>query len=367
MTLHRRGFLLAAAGLCLAGCAPAPDATGGASNAAPVTLCAIGGSSYFGAGVTGNTPPKHKTSVIGQLRTALAGTYGDAGSGLVLANPVFRTSPTWEDRLAFAGTIKDVKAGWFGAACYELASGRGNYVQFRADASSFVLHRIGTGSGVCKVSIDLAEPVILTNTPNPGKGAAKLLTDTVPTGSRGAHTLRVWADGGTVRLWGIEARTGSGRIIVDCGAISGETLGDFVNSDEETGTYGLPMIDDRRAWIALIGLGANDWQLDTPMAVTAERMETLCARVKAQGGKPVIHIQPIPSPALQSGPTTWDQHRANLVATGSKISAQVIDHSYLWGATYEAGKALGMYADTIHPSDAGALSIANALRPALGL
>jgi hypothetical protein len=78
-------------------------------------------------------------------------------------------------------------------------------------------------------------------------------------------------------------------------------------------------------------------------------------------------IQPIPSPELQPASTTWEQHRANLVATGAKISAQAIDHGYLWGATYEAGKAVGMYADTIHPSDAGAASLASALRSALGM
>jgi lysophospholipase L1-like esterase len=368
MALDRRGFLLVAAGgLCLSACAPAPDPTGGATNAKPVTLCAIGGSSYFGAGATGSTPPKHKTSVIGQLRTLLAGTYGDAGSGLVLANPVLRKNPTWDERFAFGGQITDVKAGWFQGACYELPAGPVNYVQFTATAASFVLHRIGTGQGACLVSIDGGAPSSLTNTPNAGTGAARLLTDTIPAGTLGAHTVKVWGEGGNVRLWGVESRTGTGRIIVDGGGVSGKSLADFVNSDEADGTYGLPMVDDRGAWLALIGLGANDWQKDTPLAMTAERMEALCARVKARGGTPVIHIQPIPSPALQPAATTWEQHRENLVQTGARISVKVVDHSYLWGPTYDAGKAKGMYADTIHPNDAGALSLATALRSALGL
>lgn len=165
MPLDRRGLLLAGAGLGLGGCVPARDAAGGATNAAPVTLCAVGASSYFGGGAIGSTPPKSTTSVIGRLRAALASNYGDAGSGLVLANPAFLSNPTWDDRLGFAGTIRDVAAGWFGGACYELTKGAANYVQFTANAASFILHRIGTGSGVCKVSIDGGAAASLTNTP----------------------------------------------------------------------------------------------------------------------------------------------------------------------------------------------------------
>lgn len=340
----------------------------GATNLAPYRLTGIGSSSYFGGGTTGNTAPKYSSSILGRLRASLAGTYGDAGSGLILANPAFRTNPTWDDRLGFGGSVSDVAAGWFDAACWEMADGAANYVTMTAVASAFTLHRIGTGAGVVKASIDGGSATVLSNTPNAGSGAAKLLTDTISAGSLASHTIKVWGEGGTVRLFGIESLTGTGRIIVDAGAISGKSMGQFVAlTDETNGTYGLPMVDDRRGWVVLINLGANDWQSDTLLSLTTARLQTLCARVRAYGGIPVLHVQPIPSSSLQPGATTWEQHRAAMVAAAAAVSVRVIDHTYLWGATYEAGQAAGMYADTIHPSDAGAISLAAALRSTLGL
>lgn len=339
-----------------------------ATTAAPLDILCPGSSSFYGGG-SGIADPRYSNSMLGKMRAALEADYGSAGTGYVAATAYVRANPSNDPRWGFGGTVTDQPYGWFTSSCYQVGSGSPNYVTFTATCTSFVLHRIGTSSGTCQVSVDGGSTQTLSNTPNSGTGAAKLLTDTVSAGALGSHTIKIWSDSGTVQLLGVEGRTGTGRIMVSSAAYPGKNFGQaFATNDETNGRWGQPLLDDRKAGIVLIGLGGNDWQAGQDMTQHKARLATVFARIRQQGGVPVLWIQPVPSSTLQaSGGPTWEQWRAAQVAQCADSAVQCIDHSYLFGATYEAGYAAGAYADTIHPSNSGAATLATAIRTALGI
>ena len=345
----------------------------------------LGGSSGFGAAQYGATPPKWLNSYPGVLRTALATVYGDAGTGIVPANSVIRTGTGltngWDQRWAYTGTITDEALGWHKQSCFTLATGEA--VMFTSSCISFRAYLLSAAGGACQVSIDgTAVGTIRSDSAGAAPSLAPVstakanhLVTNIPAGALGSHTLTLAATTGPVRVLQVEAKTGQGRYVVDNPSFSGKSLSTLGlssgNNDEAGGLYGLPIVDLALAQgrgVALLALGTNDWQAGTSIATVSTYLTTLVNRVKSvTGWTPIIYTQPQPSPTLKNttGPT-WTEYANLYQERAAALAVPILDHWRLWAgssvtdeqAIYNAGNALGMYADTLHPSDKGAASIA---------
>lgn len=348
-------------------------------------------SSGFGAASTGVSSPKWSHSFPGLLRTALAATFGDAGSGYVPATSTVHATPAYDPRWTFGGTVTDVALGWHKGACYRVAGGAGNYVEFThtTPVVEFWVHTLLGASGFGWVSVDGGDAVSIRNQSG---GAAPALeresgfhaghvVTRVPAGALGTHTIRVWGDA-QLDLVGIEARNPGGGWAVDNPSMNGKSLGSlgFVNSaaaDEAGGTYGPPMLDTLLALgpgPVLLGLTSNEWTSGTTQAVMRSRIDAGIARCVAAGRRPFLYVQPQPSPSLQGGDVTYTALRQITYDAAAAAGCGVLDQWQMWApgvtdetAIYDAGVAAGRYADTIHPNDAGAAEIAASLRTFLGI
>lgn len=356
-----------------------------ATNSDPRRIIVVGGSSAYGAASFGATPPKWRNAYPGILRAALETDYGDAGSGIVPANSVIRTGTGltngWDPRWSYSGTITDEQLGWHKQSCFTLSSGAS--ATFTRAASSFRVYLLNATGGTCQVFIDgnLAGTIradVAGPTPSLSPIATAkanhLVTD-VPAGAYGNHTLTVTATSGPVRILQVEAKTGLGRFIVDNPSFSGKALSTLglssSNNDETNGMYGLPIVDLALAQgrgVAILALGTNDWQAGTSVATASSYLSTLVDRVRAVSGwTPIIYTQPQPSPTLKNanGPA-WVEYVNLYQERAATLGVPILDHWRLWSgdsitdeqAIYDAGNALGMYADTLHPSDKGAATIA---------
>ncbi len=343
-------------------------------------------SSGFGAASTGSSSPKWLNSWPGRLRTALAATFGDAGTGYVPCSATVHTTPAYDPRWGFGGTVSDVSAGWHKAAAYRVAGGVSNYVEFTptAPVAEFWVHTLLGSSGYGWVSVDGVTVGSLRNQTGgtaptlereAGYHAGQCMTR-VPAGALGTHTLRVWGDS-TLTLLGVEGRNPGGGWIVDNPSMNGKSLSSLGvngdgNDDEAGGTYGLPMLDSLCAMgpgPVLIGLSTNEWQGTDTAATLQTRIGTAVARIAAAGREPVVYVQPQPSVSLQGGTMTYTDLVTAAHAAADAARVRCLDQWRLWAPTltdeaaiYSAGQGAGMYADTIHPSDTGAASIAAAVR-----
>lgn len=317
-----------------------PGKVADAAASDPVRLTMIGGSSFYGASATGATPPKPVNSIVGLIRAKADAAYGDAGSGLVIPTGATRANPTFDPRFAFAGTITDTSGGFFGGAAWRLEPDAS--ISFTDTAISFDVWTLGGAT----VTVD-------------GGDAVQLATgvQSVPAGALGEHTLRIT---GPARLLGVQAVTGAGKLVVDSVAENGRSAKQFAAPES------LALLDRLDPDIAVLCLGGNDWITGTPVTDYIGYLSTIVRRIIADGGTPVLHIQPIPSDSLRpNGGTSWDEYRAAVHGLGQQLGVQVIDHAHLWGRDQPAGVAAGKYADAIHPTDAGAHDIANGIWTAL--
>lgn len=350
-------------------------------------VAVVHSSSGFGAAATGASNPKWLNSFPGRLRTTLAATYGDAGTGFVPATATVRATPAYDPRWGFGGTVTDTTLGWHRSACFRVAGGSGNYIEFTPTqpVREFVVTTLLGASGFGRASIDGAAEVTFRNQVggtaptierSTGFHAGHVVTR-IPAPTLGVHTLRVWGDS-QLDVVGVEGRTGSGGFVVDNASVNGKSLGSLgaANSaanDETSGTYGLPMLDTLLALgpgPVLIGLTSNEWNGTTTTTVLRSRLDITIARVRAAGRDPFLYVQPQPDPSLQGGAMTYTEMRDVTLAAASAAGIPVLDQWRMWSSPTQAneatiyadGAAAGRYADTIHPNDSGAADIAASLR-----
>nr|WP_296763741.1 SGNH/GDSL hydrolase family protein [Rhodococcus sp. (in: high G+C Gram-positive bacteria)] len=129
------------------------------------------------------------------------------------------------------------------------------------------------------------------------------------------------------------------------------------------GGYSLkPMIGQIAPHVALVCLGANDFQRGRPLQTIVENLGGL--RMEIQSASPntevVFVLRPVdPLATLEQAPAfTWDELCANVIAAAEGIGAPVLD---LRGKVPASGTDLYIN-DRIHLTEAGNLAYASALR-----
>lgn len=351
------------------------------TNDAPANISVYGDSISFGAGVTGNSNPKYANSWPGQLRDQLAPTYGNAGTGLVIANAAVHLTHAYDPRWSFIGpTITDTAQGFHQAGVFEV--GAGSSLTFTCEAScvEFVAYLLASTSGIAQVQVDGGTVRTIrsapggtapTYAPKPGYHENHFVTSAV-VGTLKKHVLTITASGGPVKIFGLEARTGQGRIRVNNVSISGKTLASLgaasQDNDETGGAYGLPLLDTslkQGPTVALIALGVNDWKAGATTATFTHYLNVLIGRIRADGATPVLYLPPQPSPSLRPvGGPSYTQYAAAYQAVSDASMVPFLNHQKLYAPTltnesaiWKAGVNLGMYADTVHPTDAGSLAM----------
>jgi lysophospholipase L1-like esterase len=361
-------------------------------------IAVMGDSIPFGAAGTGASSPKWLNSWPGQLRTDLNRSYGDAGSGIVLANPNVRANPTWDPRFTFGGaSFLDHPFGLHASTAYRLNGGSDATLDFTATADEFWVCILSSG-GTATAQVDAGAVNVLSLNANgtggtlarePGyytnPAGSSHNVFRIQAGAAGAHTLKIRPSataGQNLFVTWVEARvTGAGKFRVSNVSISGKSLGSLLSSqatDDSNGLYGLPIMDSFRADMLVMGLGVNDWQGQSSLATVRARMESVIDRQRASGanaygstypnGDVVLLWNPKPDVATLGGGAytnpTWDAYRDLFYTVADAKDVALIDLGSRW-RDYATGNAYGMFADTIHPADRGAGDIAAAVRRAL--
>lgn len=400
--LSRRGLLGLGAGVAaagLAGCARGPRSgsavgkrlIGQGEAGRPVTVGFLGDSITFGAG---SSSPKYAHNYPGQLRTLLAPTYGDAGTGWVLMNgqlwPVTPANRDWDPRLHVVGEVNDLTEGPFRLSTFAIAptpsgSDPTSYVEFTAMGSSFATLVLAQPGGTSRqlVSVDGGPARTLRNVasggpapdlaPRGGTARGHVWTE-IPAGPPGEHTLRVWASGGPCALVAVRAQTGAGRVDLSTVAISSQSLAKFCGPDYDDpagGRYGLAFLDTFAFDLLVVALGTNDYNAGRPLAVARDYLTRLVNRQLAGGRDAVLSFPPLSNPRLYPGGSapTYDAYAQMFAEVAAELSVPFLDLSHLWGRDFARADAVQppKYADhTIHPSDSGAHDMAVRWRDFLG-
>lgn len=365
-------------------------------------IAVVGDSIAFGAAATGNTPPKNQTSWPGRLRAMLE-QRDQWGGGWVLANAHVLANPTWDPRWTFAGTVTapvHPTSGAFGfhkSATYRIASGNAaNYVEFTDVMDKVQIWTAQGASGVYSVTIDGVSAGTVGN--GSGVGTIAKVSDTaglyapsqevtteISCGTLGSHTVRITAPGGASQdtfLLGIKPIvSGNGRFEVSNASISTKSIYSLFSAsaghnDETNGLYGLPMIDFLKADLLVFALGINDWQFGSgrTLAGTLTDLGTVVDRQTSSGNAPTGAVKangdvllvwnPEPSASLNASDATWAEWRQGWYDTADTKGVPFLDLGMRWGG-YAAGTAAGLFADTIHPDDDGALDIVSAVHEAV--
>ena len=355
-------------------------------------VAVVGDSIAFGAAASGTTAPKYTTSWPGRLRALLAAEYGPAGTGIVLADPVIRANPTYDNRWTYAGTVTDLTFGFHAGANFRVDAVAGAYLGFTATADEFTVFNANAAGGVINATIDGGAVVKLRNVFTGGaavniekQAGYKQIVTKVPAGAVGTHTLRLTPDTSNATfdlfIHAIEARVNTpGTFRVSNASINGKSLstlfGGAGKNDEVNALYGLPMVDMLRADLLIIALGSNDWLSSTPAATAKAWLKTLVQRQRATGnngngstyanGDALLVWNPQPDlTTLGIGaPSTWQAYRDMFYEVADEENVPLLDLGTRWNA-YAAGNAAGFFGDGIHPNDAGSLDIAPAVRRAM--
>jgi len=355
-------------------------------------VAVVGDSIAFGAEASGTTAPKYTTSWPGRLRALLAAEYGPAGTGIVLADPVIRANPTYDNRWTYAGTITDLTFGFHAGANFRVDAVAGTYLEFTATADEFTVFNANAAGGVVNATIDGGAVVKLRNVFTGGaavniekQAGYKQIVTKVPAGAVGTHTLRLAPDTSNATfdlfIHAIEARVNTpGTFRVSNASINGKSLSTLFagsgKNDEVNALYGLPMVDMLRADLLIIALGSNDWLSSTPAATAKTWLKTLIQRQRAAGnngngstyanGDALLVWNPQPDlTTLGLGtPSTWQAYRDMFYEVADEENVPLLDLGTRWD-TYATGNAAGFFGDGIHPNDAGSLDIAPAVRRAM--
>ena len=355
-------------------------------------VAVVGDSIAFGAAGSGTTPPKYVTDWPGRLRALLAAQYGNAGSGVVIADANIRANPTWDDRFTYAGTITDQGFGFHGTSNLRLDAVAGTYLEFTATADEFTVYNAAGAGGVINATVDGGAVKKLRNVYTGGaavdiekQAGYKQIVTKVPAGSVGVHTLRLTPDTSNATfdlfIHAVEGRVNTpGTFRVSNASINGKSLstlfGGAGKNDEVNALYGLPMIDMLRADLLIIALGVNDWMGNTPAATAKGWLKTLVQRQRANGnngngstyanGDAMLLWNPQPdiSTLGLAAPSTWAQYRAMFYEVADEENVPLLDLGGRW-KDYPTANAAGFYGDGIHPNDAGSLDLAPAIQRAI--
>lgn len=365
------------------------------TNSTPAKIGFLGDSITFGAGKYGNSAPKYRNSYPGQLRTALAATYGDAGTGWVLFNndliPLVTDSAStaynvgWDDRVSVVGGVVETSAGLHGRSCWSIpdsgsATTASAYVQVTAKGNKFTLLSFpktsGTSQGV--IQVDNGTPVTIRNvqTGGPTPGVERLsytpawhvVTDITIPDDGNNHTIKMWGLGDTLDVSSWRVRTGKGAVEISNLGISGMGMGTMLTNDTTTGKRGQALIPTFNVDHLVIAIGANDYNGAVPLTTAETRLRTIIGWQRAAKGTDSVsaYFPPISSPTLYPGApaATYADYGAMFARVCDELGVPFLDLTYLWGATFDQSNAVTprKYADTLHPTDSGSADIAARFR-----
>lgn len=359
------------------------QATSGASTA---HIAVLGDSIAFGAAAFGSTPPKNKTSWPGRLRAMIDADHGASGTGIIPMIPALLTNPTWSDDLTFGGSISGttVFLGFHANSTFEISAAE--YIEVdHPDCDEFWIYALnGNNSSLNDVTVDGGAVGTVMNSigslsPTYARESgfhSSMIVTRVPAGSAGAHALRITRPAGATGVGyviAIEARrSAAGRIRVsNLGYSSKSVLSFLTGNNEANGYVGLPLLDMTGADLLVMSLGVNDWQGQIATALTKTRIGSIITRQRETGvnagggakagGDVMLMWNPKPDTATLGGGAytnpTWDAYRAMFYELADEYDVALLDLGGSW-KDFAAANAVGMYADTIHPSDRGAMDIA---------
>jgi lysophospholipase L1-like esterase len=134
------------------------------------------------------------------------------------------------------------------------------------------------------------------------------------------------------------------------------------------------MFDMPRADLSVIALGNNDWQADTATATVKSYLSTAIARQRSSGttqggshanGDVALVFGPTPDlTALVHTNPSYEQYRTAFYEVADSDDVMLIDITPSW-VDFTTADTVGLFADTVHPSDDGAEDIAQAVYEAL--
>jgi len=355
-------------------------------------VAVVGDSIAFGAAGSGTSSPKYATSWPGRMRALLAADHGSAGTGIVLADPIIRATPAYDNRFTYTGAITDLGFGFHAGANFRLDAVAGTYLEFTATADEFTVYNAASAGGVINATVDGGVVKKLRNVFTGGAAididklaGYKQIVTKVPAGALGAHTLRLTPDTSNATydlfIHAIEARINTlGTFRVSNASVNSKSLstlfGGAGKNDETNALYGLPMVDMLRADLLIIALGSNDWLSSTSAATAKAWLKTLVQRQRATGdngngstyasGDALLLWNPQPDlSTLGLGtPSTWDEYREMFYEVADEENVPLLDLGQRWN-NYATANTAGLFGDGIHPNDAGSLDIAQSVRRAL--
>ena len=370
-------------------------------------IAIMGDSIPYGAASTGASSPKPINSYPGQLRTFLNGRFGDAGSGIVLANADTRANPSWDPRFTFGGTdFLDHAFGLHSYSAWRLNGASNATLDFTDIADEFWIYTGASGGGTFTAQVDSQTAQNLTMISGAGGALSggtvarengfyysgsgnSINVFKLSTGSTGSHTLKIRPSataGQNAFILHVEARiNGNGKFRVSNTSISGKSLATFISATDPaygdaTGLFGFPIMDSFKADLLLLSLGINDWQGQRVLTDTKARLVNTIARQRATaatagggvpyGGDICLLWNPQPNIASLGGGAytnpSWDAYRDLYYQVADEQDVALIDLGGRW-KDFATANNFGMYADTIHPNDKGAGDIAGAVYKALFL
>ena len=357
----------------------------------------VGDSIPYGAASTGATNPKHQKNYPGRVRSIINRTHGNAGTGFTLLDNDLFNNPAWDPRFVRSGL------GWtahtfgpYALSCWRCDGGIDRYFEFTDVGTEFWFYTLASGAPF-QIQIDGAAPILMDGSKGGQVGSgvdaelgylngagSSINVNKIAMGALGTHTLRIipaTSDTNDLFLIAVEARVPTaGTFRVGNMSRNGAGTSTIVSSsDDANGTRGLPWIDSLRADLLVMALNTNDWQGQSPLVNFKGRVATIVNRQRQvgvsatgstyAGGDAVLVLHPKPDVATLGGGAyinpSWDQYRAAMYELAEELDVCLIDFGDRWGGSYATANSRGLFADAIHPGDAGADDLAAGIVHAL--
>lgn len=185
--------------------------------------------------------------------------------------------------------------------------------------------------------------------------------------TQGSHTLVLTVASGSFSPLGYVGRSGgaTGGAVVHHLGFNGTKSSD-VNSFTNNTSTGQLMIDMLPADLTLIMYADNDYNAQLSLATYTANLTAGIARVRSTGGDPMLMLPPPFASTAYTGtfPITIDAYRSAAYQLATAQGCALLDLAPIFN-TYAISQPLGLYGDTIHPSDYGYYLIASALYQSL--
>lgn len=243
-------------------------------------------------------------------------------------------------------------------------------VQSTTAGATAVFNSSGTAGTICEVwysdasgpftvSIDGGAPVTVT----PG-GTAAVLRYAVTGLADTAHTITIARTSGTLFLAAASVRKSVGLEVANLG-IGGARLSHLIGGG--TGNM-YAALDFATTWwddvdLLTIDGGTNEAATSHTVEEFTDNLTVIIEAAQAEDID-VLVIAEVPSGATTGVPL--DPYIAATLAVAENLDVPVLNMNERWG-TYAEADALGLFSDTVHPSDAGAEDYAAAVLQILGL